>query len=77
MDTRLQAIAQRSARGSTAKLDALVHLFDEESLRRCFHQVDGRRAVGAVNGEVVSLLRAIRTASSEWGPIRVSGRSTS
>lgn len=47
MDTKLCLITQRSARDPKAKFDALMHLFDEESLALCFHGLDGRKAVGA------------------------------
>jgi retron-type reverse transcriptase len=39
-------ITQRSARDPKAKFDALMHLFDEESLALYFHGLDGRKAVG-------------------------------
>ncbi len=46
MDTKLQAIADRSAGDATVKFDALMHHFDEASLQLRFHRLAGRKAVG-------------------------------
>ncbi len=40
-------IAWLSARGRNRRFDSLMHLFNEGSLAACFHELDGRKAVGA------------------------------
>lgn len=48
MDTKLCLITQRSARDHTCKFDALLHhVYNVQSLVECFHDIDGRKAVGA------------------------------
>jgi len=44
--TKLQRIAWLSARDPSKRFDNLMHLFNEESLAACFHELDGRKAVG-------------------------------
>jgi hypothetical protein len=64
-DTVLRRIAWLSARDASKRFDSLMHLFNQESLAACFHELDGRKAVGAdgvtypyldANGSVLSLL---------------------
>ncbi len=45
--TTLHRIAWLSARDRDKRFDSLMHLFNEESLAACFHELDGRKAVGA------------------------------
>lgn len=45
--TKLERIAWLSSRDPGKKFNNLMHLFNEESLRECFHLLDGRKAVGA------------------------------
>lgn len=45
--TKLERIAWLSSRDPGKKFSNLMHLFNEESLRECFHMLDGRKAVGA------------------------------
>jgi hypothetical protein len=45
-DTKLKRIAWLSARDPHKRFDCLMHLFNEESLAGCFHELDGRKAVG-------------------------------
>ena len=45
-DTKLRRIAWLSARERSKRFDCLMHLFTEESLAACFHELDGRKAVG-------------------------------
>lgn len=45
-DTKLKKIAWLSARDANKKFDCLMHHFNEESLAGCFHELDGRKAVG-------------------------------
>ena len=46
-DTVLRRIAWLSARDASKRFDSLMHLFNRESLAACFHELDGRKAVGA------------------------------
>ena len=46
-DTVLRRIAWLSARDASKRFDSLMHLFNQESLAACFHELDGRKAVGA------------------------------
>ena len=81
MDTKLQAIAGRSARDPTAKFDALMHLFGVGDLERCFHGLDGKKAVGAdgvrkedygrdLEANLNSLTERIRRMGYRPGPVR-------
>jgi RNA-directed DNA polymerase len=45
-DTKLKKIAWLSARDPHKQFDCLMHHFNEESLAGCFHELDGRKAVG-------------------------------
>jgi len=44
--TKLARIAWLSGRDPLKKFDALMHLFNKESLTACFHELDGKKAVG-------------------------------
>lgn len=44
--TKLKRIAWLSSRDGHKQFDSLTHHFNEESLEECFHQLDGRKAVG-------------------------------
>ena len=53
-----------------------MHLFNQESLAACFHELDGRKAVGTdgvtypyldANGSVLSLLPELGTMGSKRG----------
>jgi RNA-directed DNA polymerase len=46
-DTVLRRIAWLSAKDASKRFDHLMHLFNQESLAACFHELDGRKAVGA------------------------------
>ena len=81
MDTKLQAIAGRSARDPAAKFDALMHLFGVDDLERCFHGLDGKKAVGAdgvrkedygrdLEANLNSLTERIRRMGYRPGPVR-------
>lgn len=45
-DTKLERIAWLSSKDSTKEFDCLMHLFNEESLQKCYHQLNGNKAVG-------------------------------
>lgn len=44
--TKLERIAKLSASDPHKRFDSLMHLFTKESLAACFHELDGRKAVG-------------------------------
>ena len=44
--TQLTRIAWLSARDSQKTFHSLMHHFNETSLKECFHQLDGKKAVG-------------------------------
>jgi len=46
-NTKLKRIAWLSSRDKTRQFDNLMHHFNESSLEDCFHQQDGKKAVGA------------------------------
>lgn len=46
METKLQKIAERSRKNSKSKFKWLMPLFTKENLAQCFHELDGRKAVG-------------------------------
>jgi len=46
-DTVLHRIAWMSARDASRRFDNVMHLFNQESLAARFHELDGRKAVGA------------------------------
>lgn len=45
-DTKLKRIAWLSAQDSDKQFNCLMHYFNEESLAGCFHELDGKKAVG-------------------------------
>ncbi len=45
-DTKLARIAWLSRKESTKEFRCLMHHFNEESLKACYHQLDGSKAVG-------------------------------
>jgi hypothetical protein len=45
-DTKLKRIAWLSAHDPKKKFDQLMHHFNEGSLSACFHELDGKKAVG-------------------------------
>lgn len=45
--TKLKQIAELSQRKREEVFNNLMHLFNKQSLRECFHELDGRKALGA------------------------------
>ena len=45
-DTKLKRIAWLSARDPHKRFACLMHHVNEESLAACFHELDGKKAVG-------------------------------
>ena len=44
--TKLKRIVWLSARDPHQRLACVMHHFNEESLAACFHELDGKKAVG-------------------------------
>ena len=86
-DTVLRRIAWLSAGGASTRFVGLMHLFNQESLAACLHELDGRTAVGGdgistnpyidANGSILSLLPELGTMGSKWGGAGVTRSSTS
>jgi len=45
-NTKLERIAWLSKQDSKKEFASLMHLYNEESLTRCFHELDGKKALG-------------------------------
>lgn len=45
-DTKLRRIAWLSSRDKDKKFNNLMHLFNEESLTKCYNELDGKKAIG-------------------------------
>jgi len=45
-ETKLKRIAALSAANPEMVFTHVIHHFNEESLRACFHELDGRKALG-------------------------------
>ena len=45
-NTKLERIAWLSSRDPHKVYTCLMHLYNEESLTQCFHELDGKKAVG-------------------------------
>lgn len=48
-DTKLKRIKWLSSLDKSKKFDNLMHLFNEESLKLCYQELDGKRALGLDN----------------------------
>ncbi len=46
-DTKLKLITELSQRKPGEVFNNLMHLFNNNSLRKCFYELDGKKAVGA------------------------------
>jgi len=46
-ETKLKRIAALSAADPNMVFTNVMHLFNEESLRACFHELDGKKAIGS------------------------------
>ncbi len=80
-ETKLKRIAFMSARDANKKYSSLMHHFNEESLKECFNQLDGKKAVGpdGINKEqygknldenVEELLARMKRMAYRPGPVR-------
>lgn len=80
-DTKLKRISWLSKQDRNKRFDSLMHLFNQESLEQCFHELDGNKAVGidGVNKEVygknlkeniTDLLARMKRMAYRPGPVR-------
>jgi retron-type reverse transcriptase len=46
-ETKLKRIAWLSSQNAKKQFNCLMHYFNEESLKGCFHELNGKKAVGA------------------------------
>jgi len=80
-DTKLKRIAWLSAREPGKQFDCLMHLFTEGSLAACFHELDGRKAVGVdgitkaqygedLDGHLKDLVSRMKRMAYRPGPVR-------
>jgi len=46
-ETKLKRIAALSAANPDRVFTHVIHHFNEESLRACFHELDGKKAIGS------------------------------
>ncbi len=80
-DTVLRRIAWLSARDASKRFDSLMHLFNQESLAACFHELDGKKAVGAdgvtkaqygshLEGHLEELVERMKRMGYRPGPVR-------
>jgi len=79
--TKLKRIAWLSARDRNKVFGNLMHHFNEESLRSCFHELDGRKAVGidgitkseygeTLSGNLERLITSMQRMAYRPGPVR-------
>jgi RNA-directed DNA polymerase len=80
-NTKLNRIAWLSKQDSEKEFECLMHLFNEESLKDCFHQLDARKAVGIdgidkasyaenLDGNIEVLIQKMRNMAYRPNPVR-------
>lgn len=81
METKLKRIAELSRENSQKEFKWLMPHFNEESLKECFKQLDGQKAVGengitkreygiSLDANIKSLVGKMKTMSYKPGPVR-------
>jgi RNA-directed DNA polymerase len=79
--TKLNRIALLSRQDPRRRFESLMHHFNEESLKECFHELDGKKAVGAdgINKEtygkeldqnIPKLIAQMKAMAYRPGPVR-------
>lgn len=79
--TKLNRIALLSSQDSSRSFESLMHHFNEEFLKECFHALDGKKAVGVdgidketygkeLDQNIQKLIARMKTMSYRPGPVR-------
>jgi RNA-directed DNA polymerase len=79
--TKLKRIAWLSKQDPEKKFECLMHLFNQESLTVCFHELDKNKAVGIdginkesyarnLDGNIEELIRKMKDMAYRPGPVR-------
>lgn len=79
--TKLNRIALLSRQDSNRSFESLMHHFNEESLKECFHALDGKKAVGAdgidketygkeLDQNISKLITRMKAMAYRPGPVR-------
>jgi len=79
--TKMNKIALLSGQDPNRSFDSLMHHFNKESLTECFHELDGKKAVGAdgidkemygkeLEQNISTLIAKMKTMSYRPGPVR-------
>ena len=79
--TKLKRIALLSEQDPRRSFEILMHHFNEESLKECYHELDGKKALGTdgidketygkdLNQNISKLIARMRTMSYRPGPVR-------
>ena len=80
-DTKLNRISVLSKANPKEKFNNLMHLFNEESLTQCFHELDGKKAVGidlitkeeygrSLESNIKQLVQSMKNMAYKPGPVR-------
>ena len=80
-ETKLKRIAWLSSRDKAKKFDGLMHYFNAESLKACFHELDGKKAKGSdrvskedygqtLNENLEDLVERMKKMAYRPGPVR-------
>lgn len=80
-ETKLKRIAWLSSRDKDKRFNNLMHLINEESLKACYYELDGKKAIGAdgitkaeygeeLDGNISSLVQRLKSMSYRPGNIR-------
>lgn len=79
--TKLNRIALLSKQDSRRSFESLMHHFNEESLKECFHELDGKKAVGTdgmdkesygkdLDQNILTLISKMKAMAYRPGPVR-------
>jgi len=79
--TKMNRIALLSKKDPRRSFESLMHHFNEESLKECFHELDGKKAVGAdgidketygkdLNQNISKLIARMKDMAYRPGPVR-------
>lgn len=80
-ETKLKRIAWLSEQNPEKKFECLMHLFNQESLTKCFHELDAKKAVGIdgidkasyamnLDGNIEELIHKMKNMAYRPGPVR-------